>query len=472
VLVFAPLSLAAAWPFARAAWRPGRAAEAVGLFVGFLVFWFLLAEQRADIPDAILVIAFLLWAALRFGTVGTALGLLLIAALLAWNVKTGEILLGVLKVSQASRVLTAQTMLGVLGLTFWTLVGVQNDRQRVLRALTDKEARYRNLVELSPDAILILEDGHVSYCNPAGLALLGAVAPAALLDRPISDFLHPDDHAASAARLRTVRETGRPAPPYHFRARRLDGELIDVESRVGPCAHRGEDAVQVVARDITERMRTEERLRASLQEKEALLKEVHHRVKNNLQSVTSLLRLQSQYLTDPVARAAFDECQSRVGAMALVHEFLYRSENLADIDLAHYLRGLCAHLFRVYAPDPARVRLEVRVATGALDLDRAIPCGLLVTELVSNALKYAFPDGTAGRVAVELAAPPGGAYALSVSDDGVGLPPGLDFRHTQTLGLELVCGLARQLGGTIDLDCTGGTRFTVTFPPGPPAPGG
>src|SRR5207244_12216002 len=140
----------------------------------------------------------------------------------------------------------------------------------------------------------ILKDGCICYCNPAGLTLLGAPSLEAVLGTPIRDFLHPDDHATSAARLRTVRETRRPVPMYHFRGRRRNGEPIDVESRAGPCLYRGTPAVQVVGRDITERKRAVEQLRASLREKEVLLKEVHHRVKNNLQIVSSLLRLQSE----------------------------------------------------------------------------------------------------------------------------------------------------------------------------------
>jgi PAS domain S-box-containing protein len=465
VLVFAPLLLTVANARRQpgTALRPIRVVEAAVLFVGFAIGSLVLTGKEPTFPGAFFVVIFLLWAALRFGTLGNALGMLVIALLMAWNVNQGDAVLGTIKTSDDSRVLTAQTLLSVLGMIFWVLVATQSDRQRALRELRDNEARYRSLVELAPDAVMILEEGRIAYCNPAGLSLLGAPSPEALLGKPVRDFLHPDDHAASAARIRTVRQTGRPVPPHHFRARRLDGQPIDVESRAGPCVHRGEEAVQVVSRDITERKRAEERLRASLLEKEALLKEVHHRVKNNLQIISSLLNLQSAQLNDPAALAVFTESQNRVRAMALVHEALYHAENLAHIDLARYLEGLCAQLFRAYGPDPARVRLDVCVADSTLDLDRAVPCGLVVNELVSNSLKYAFPGGRRGRVAVELAAPPGGAYALSVSDDGVGLPDGLDFRHTRTLGLELVCGLTRQLGGTIELDQTGGTRFTITF---------
>jgi PAS domain S-box-containing protein len=419
-----------------------------------------------------LLAIFLLWTTLRFGTVGAALGILIIALLMAWNMTTGDALVGAFKAAHGWRVRNAQTLLAVLGLTFWVLAAVQQERQRILKELRDNEARYRSLVELAPDGILILEDGRISYCNPAGLAIFGAASMEALLDKPVYDLLHPDEHATCAARIRTVLDTRGLVPPRHYRARRLDGQPMDLESCGGPCVQGQRPAVQVVVRDITERRQSEEQIRTSLQEKEALLKEVHHRVKNNLQIINSLLHMQTQQIKDSPAVATLTESQNRVRAMALVHETLYGSENLAHIDMAQYLESLCAYLWRAYQPDPSRVRLAVRVARSTLDLDRAVPCGLLVNELVSNALKYAFPDSRPGRLAVELEVPQDGTFALAVSDDGVGLPQGLDFRCTSTLGLQLVCGLTQQLGGTIHLDQTGGTRFAITFGPRPNGAGG
>jgi two-component sensor histidine kinase len=207
----------------------------------------------------------------------------------------------------------------------------------------------------------------------------------------------------------------------------------------------------------------EERLQTSLQEKEALLKEIHHRVKNNLQIISSLLNLQTAHLKDPAALTVLAESQNRVRAMGLVHETLYGSENLGRVDVARYLESLCASLFRAFGVDPGRVRLQLRVADVPLDLDRAIPCGLLVNELVSNSLKYAFPAERRGQVVVELCQSSPGACTLVVADDGVGLPPDLDFRQTSSLGLQLVCGLAQQLGAIVELERTQGARFAISF---------
>jgi two-component sensor histidine kinase len=151
--------------------------------------------------------------------------------------------------------------------------------------------------------------------------------------------------------------------------------------------------------------------------------------------------------------------------MGLLHEALYRSESLARLDLREYVADLCAHLFRSYGADPQRVRLRQEVADISLDIDRAIPCGLIITELVSNALKYAFPGGRGGTLTVGLRAGADGGCALTVADDGGRWPAGLDFRAARTLGLRLVCDLTGQLGGEVRLDTEGRTAFTITFTP-------
>jgi PAS domain S-box-containing protein len=214
--------------------------------------------------------------------------------------------------------------------------------------------------------------------------------------------------------------------------------------------------------DITDRVRAEERVRASLQEKEALLKEIHHRVKNNLQVISSLLNLQAERIAEPAARAVFLESQSRVRAMALVHETLYGSESLARIELPRYLERLCDSLLQTFG-GADRITLDRQVADVSLDLDRALPAGLIVSELVSNALKYAFPDGRRGRIVVGVAGSAGTGYTLAVGDDGVGLPDSLDLDHTTSLGLYLVRVLVRQLRGHLTVDRSGGTTFTIEF---------
>ncbi len=212
--------------------------------------------------------------------------------------------------------------------------------------------------------------------------------------------------------------------------------------------------------EVAERTRAQEALSASLQEKEVLLKEIHHRVKNNLQIISSLLSLQTaNHDSDPTA--ALRESQDRIRSMALIHEKLYRSVDVARVDFRDYAEGLTAGLQRSYFPGPG-VHVFVDVEDILLDIDLAIPCGLIVNELVSNSLKYAFQDGRKGEIRVGLARD-GRNYILTVSDNGPGLPPDVDFRNTPSLGLQLVNMLASQLEGTVELDCSRGTRFKITF---------
>jgi two-component sensor histidine kinase len=227
-----------------------------------------------------------------------------------------------------------------------------------------------------------------------------------------------------------------------------------------------------IGRDISERKQAEERLRASLREKEVLLTEIHHRVKNNLQVVSSLLDLQADTVQDPDAYQAFHETRARVKSMALIHERSYQSSDLAHIDAGEYVQEMLDHLLGAYGAAAGDITASVQADEVALDIDTAIPCGLIITELVSNALKHAFPaEETAGQgeIRVELRRLDG-QLCLVVSDNGVGLPPDLDFYKTESLGLQLVNILADQLDGVVEVEGRpspagkgAGTTVKITF---------
>ena len=217
----------------------------------------------------------------------------------------------------------------------------------------------------------------------------------------------------------------------------------------------------VVLRDITDRKRSE-KIKASLKEKEILLQEIHHRVKNNLQIVSSLLNLQSQYIKDKKYAEMLRESQNRIKSMALIHERLYQSENLAKINLNEYIKTLVHTLIRSYKVSTERIRLQIDVEDVSFGIDAAIPCGLIINELVSNSLKHAFPDRK-GEIAVTLHSVDG-TIELTVSDNGVGIPEDIDFKNTETLGLRLVTILAEdQLNGKVNLIKSKGTTFHITF---------
>ncbi len=215
--------------------------------------------------------------------------------------------------------------------------------------------------------------------------------------------------------------------------------------------------------EITLREQAESQIRTSLAEKEILIKEIHHRVKNNLQIVSTLLDLQSDYITDRQSLEIFRESKNRIRSIALVHEKLYQTKNFSAIDFDGYLESLIDHLLRSYVVDPGKIALEIDTEDVVLGIDDAIPCGLIVNELVSNSLKYAFPDDQRGKITVRFENGDNKSIVLTVADNGVGLPAGLDASATETLGLQLVTILTRQLRGTIELDREGGTKFTIKF---------
>jgi two-component sensor histidine kinase len=216
--------------------------------------------------------------------------------------------------------------------------------------------------------------------------------------------------------------------------------------------------------EIAARLRAEEQIKTSLNEKELLLKEIHHRVKNNLQVISSLLYLQSRQIEDEETLGMFLESQHRVRSMALVHERLYQTQDLSKVDTADYIRTLASQLFRSYSASADRTQLTINADNIALGIDVAVPCGLIINELLSNALKHAFPGTRMGRVFVGLTRIMDGQINLVVSDDGVGFPEDLDFRQTQSLGLQLVNTLVQQLEGTIELDRSHGTKFEIVLP--------
>ena len=207
----------------------------------------------------------------------------------------------------------------------------------------------------------------------------------------------------------------------------------------------------------------EEQLKVSLKEKEVLLREIHHRVKNNLQVISSLLRLQSRYIRDEEVHKVFKESQDRVRTMAIIHEKLYQSTDLARVDFAGYIRDLTANLYRSYGVSQETIGLRMHVKNVFLGIDMAIPCGLIINELVSNSLKHAFPEGKRGEIFIDLSTDHD-QITLIVGDNGGAFQKGVDFRKTGSLGLQLVISLVEQLEGTIELHSDGQTEFRIAFP--------
>jgi two-component sensor histidine kinase len=216
--------------------------------------------------------------------------------------------------------------------------------------------------------------------------------------------------------------------------------------------------------DMEQKLRkSEQQLKESLKEKETLLREMHHRVKNNLQVISSLLNLQADHIDDPMAYEMLRESRNRVYSISLIHEALYKSPDFEKVDFCDYIRNLTANLFSSFGARAGKIHLIYKLQEAFLKIETAIPCGLIINELVSNALKYAFNKDQEGSITVEFR-PDGENFIIAVSDNGKGLPDSIDIQNSGSTGMELVTSLTQQLGGTIVVDRTLGTSFTMNFP--------
>jgi PAS domain S-box-containing protein len=341
---------------------------------------------------------------------------------------------------------------------------------RSAEALRKSEEKYRSLFNNANEAIFVAQGERLVFSNPMTARLLD-YSQDEIRTKAFVEFIHPDDRDMVMGRhLKRLR--GEKLPPvYSFRVVNRVGHTRWVDISAVLIDWEGQPATLNFVSDITERRRAEEAVQAALREKEVLLKEVHHRVKNNMQVISSLFSLQADHIEDAEARRILKEGQARVRSMALVHEKLYQSGNLSKIDFGGYLQSLAVHLFQAMAVDEGQVRLEEDLGEVSLDINAAVPCGLLANELISNALEHAFSGGQRGVIRLGLRRLADGDVELRVADDGAGFPEGLDFRLTQSLGLQIVNLLVSQLDGTIELDRRNGTAFTIRFRDTKPAPG-
>jgi len=243
----------------------------------------------------------------------------------------------------------------------------------------------------------------------------------------------------------------------------LTGYQIILEERVLARTEELNLINKKLQREIEERKIAEEKLKYSLQEKEILLKEIHHRVKNNLQIISSLLYIQSDYIHDETALAKFKESQSQIRSIALVHEKLYQSTDLSKIDFAEYIQLLSSYLFYTYNINSRLIRLKIRARNVYLPVDKAIPCALIINELITNSVKHAFLHGNKGIISIELYIKDN-RYILQFSDNGTGLPEELDINNVNTIGLDLIINLVEQIDGFLELEKHKGTSYKITFP--------
>jgi len=358
--------------------------------------------------------------------------------------------------------LLVSAALAVLAL-IW-IVAMRRQVAKRTRELRESEHRFRTLLENVQLASLTIDrETRITFANEYLVELAGW-SNEELLAMEIFDLLMPPAGMTRQAFREAVRNG---TVPVHFEGelvtRSGEKRLIAWNNTVVHDADGNVEGTASIGEDITERKLVEERLSASLAEKELLVKEVYHRVKNNLQTVSSLLSLQSESIKDPATRELFIENQHRIRSMAMIHERLHRSRTLARIDFREYLQGLATSLFRTYATH-GNIALRVDVQDVSLPVDASITCGLIVNELISNSLKHAFPDGRAGEIVITMHGTPAGGYALTFTDNGVGLPEGFDIHGAKTLGMNLIASLTEQLRGELEISTAEGTRYTITVP--------
>jgi PAS domain S-box-containing protein len=365
-----------------------------------------------------------------------------------------------------------------------TVVRDITERRHAEKALKESIERYENFIYQISDGVYRAEfdeplpltlsieeqmdyyDKHLflAECNPSLLAMYGLKEANDIIGKPYKETIFRINNTPDLVARRHFVES-------RFQAKNTITKEVDVNGNVkyfnnniiGIIENNQVIRLWGTQTDITERKAAEESIQASLREKEVMLREIHHRVKNNMQVISSLFRLQAGKNNNPEYLEIVKEGQTRIRAMSLVHEKLYQSHDLSKIDLAGYIQSLAIHLFNVYLTDPDQVRLETDFEELSLDINSAVPLGLILNELISNSLKHAFPERRKGLIRIGLKRGPDDTIILRVADDGIGFPKDIDFLQFESLGLQIAKLLVGQLEGTIELDRTNGTTFTVTF---------
>jgi PAS domain S-box-containing protein len=337
-------------------------------------------------------------------------------------------------------------------------------RKQVEESLKESEAKFRNFVETSPDMIWEIDtEGIFNYISPQSSVVLG-YKPQEIIGNNIVSLISPGSIEMARKSLFAHINGPNKFNTIEVSAKHRNGNEIIIEIRSLKITDKNGQVkgFQGIARDITDKTIATNQLKTSIKEKDILLQEIHHRVKNNMQIISSLLNLQIRHVDDNDAIDLLKESQNRVRSMAMIHEKLYQSNDFTQINITEYIESLVSGLFYSYSISKDQIIPIINVDDVQLNIETAVPCGLIIDELVSNSLKHGFPQEKMGEVYISLKIVDDN-YELVVSDNGIKFPKDINFRSTDSLGLQLVNNLVNQIDGSITLDITHGTEFKIIF---------
>jgi len=338
-------------------------------------------------------------------------------------------------------------------------------RDSAEKDLRKSEEKYRMLTEQSLLGTLIIANDKIVFANKGISNILGFSINELIswnLDT-ITQHIHPEDLPMTIDKYNKIMNNEISSFQSEIRMKKKDESYLYIRQYSKKIQFQGNTALHINIIDISEQKKNESLLESSLAEKEILLKEIHHRVKNNLQIISSLILLQEQYVKDNRTLQIFKDFQSRIKVMALIHQTLYNSENLNKIHLSNYIKNLVNNLFKAYSANSKQIKLELNIEDIDLSLDRAMACGLIINELVSNSLKHAFSKNDSGIISVTLKKIINNRILLDVYDNGIGFPKDVDFRNSDTLGLKLISTITKQMDGKISIEKNKGTHVIITW---------
>lgn len=342
---------------------------------------------------------------------------------------------------------------------------MRREREQALEDTREAEEKYRALIDTTDTGYVIIDDrGKVLDANAEYVRLTGHLSLDDIIGRSVTEWTSPADRERNAAAVESCMRQGF-IRDLEIGYTQPDGKTVPIEINATVIESKEGSRILTLCRDITYRKTVFDNLQASLREKEVLLMEVHHRVKNNLQIISSLIALQAGKISDREILMLYEDLNSRIRAMSLIHERLYQSGDFARIDFAEYITIITSDLQNTYRLFCGNCSVEFDTDHVELDIIKAIPCGLMLNEIISNSFKYAFPPAFPGKGTIRISyhERDDETIELIVSDNGVGLPPSVDPEKNKSLGLSLIYLLAEQIQGTIRIGREGGTRYTVTF---------